>query len=80
MSKSERYRARAEEAERLASLVSYGRDKERLIAQATELHAKADAAEASDAEPAPTPVRAPPRRRWPSWIRRLKSNAHRVLA
>jgi hypothetical protein len=36
MSKSERYRARAEEAERLASLVSYGRDKERLIAQATE--------------------------------------------
>ena len=45
MSSPERLRARADEAERLAGIVSYGRDKERLAAQAAEMREQADALE-----------------------------------
>jgi hypothetical protein len=57
----ERCRARAEEAERLAEIVSYGRDKERLLAQAGDLRRTADAMEARQAPPAqPAAPRGPP--------------------
>jgi hypothetical protein len=68
MSTPERFRARAEEAERLADLVSYGRDKDRLNAQAAELRQQADVLETQlDMEALPPP----PRRRLPAWLRRL---------
>ena len=50
-------RARAEEAERLARLVSYERDRARLLRQAQEWREKADALEAAAAS-APEPPRA----------------------
>jgi hypothetical protein len=67
MSTPERLRARAEEAERLADIVSYGRDKERLAAQAAEMRERADALEAHQqhVEAAPTP-----RRKLPAWLSR----------
>lgn len=64
----ERFRAQAEEAERLAALVSYGRDKERLAAQAADLRQQAEVLETSLNLQAIAP---PPRRRLPSWLRRL---------
>ena len=54
MSTPERCRARAEEAERLAGIVSYGRDKERLLAQAAELRQRAAELEATPPEPVET--------------------------
>jgi hypothetical protein len=64
----ERCRARADEAERLAGIVSYGRDKERLLAQAVELRERAVMLEAAEIAPVPTPPEAPAR--LPPWLRR----------
>lgn len=48
MPTSKQCRARADEADRLASLVSYDRDRTRLTLQAAELRAQADALEAEE--------------------------------
>lgn len=59
-------RARADEAERLARLVSYERDRERLLRQAQEWREKADAleTEAAAAPAEPSPSSAGRLRRW----------------
>jgi hypothetical protein len=65
MSTADHCRAMAEEADRLASIVSYARDKVRLREQAASWRAKALALEAS-------PVAAPVVRRRPAifgWVR-----------
>ena len=67
MPTAERARARAEEAERLARLVSYGRDRERLLRQAAEWRAHADALDA--APPPPEPDRPSLADRVRSWLR-----------
>jgi hypothetical protein len=77
MSTPERFRARAEEAERLADLVSYGRDKERLNAQAAELRQQAELLETSLNMKALEP---PPRRRLPAWLRRLLTPSNNAAA
>ena len=63
MPTSNQCRARADEAERLAELVSYDRDRTRLTRQAAELRAEADVLEAEEtatrmaaAEPPPTVI------------------------
>jgi hypothetical protein len=60
MTTPERCRARAEEAERLATIVAYGRDKERLLDEAAEWRARAEAMEAereaAAARPEPEPT------------------------
>ena len=48
-------RARADETERLARLVSYERDRSRLLRQAQEWRDKADALDAAAFAPASTP-------------------------
>lgn len=58
MPTSDRCIARAEEAERLAALVSYGRDRDRLTRQAAEWRTKAE--ELAVAFPPPEPECAEP--------------------
>ena len=65
-------RARAEEVERLASIVSYGRDRERLTRQAHELRARAEALEA---EPPSEACEAQP-----SLVDRLRGGLRRLTA
>ena len=66
MPTADQCRARAEEAERLARLVSYERDRDRLLSQAQEWREKADALEAAPpaATPEPQPLVADRVRRW----------------
>jgi hypothetical protein len=75
MSTPERLRARAEEAERLADIVSYGRDKERLNAQAAEMRERADALEARQQLIEATPA---PRRKLPAWLTRWLSRRNQA--
>lgn len=69
----ERCLARAEEAERLASMVSYARDRERLIRQAAEWRARAEDLARTRAGPSPAPARDPPLRRLLRRLRRATS-------
>lgn len=68
MSTADHCRAMAEEADRLASVVSYARDKVRLKEQAASWRAKAAAL---DAEPVPAP-QAHPAGLF-SWLRRRRA-------
>ena len=66
MPTADQCRARAEEAERLARLVSYERDRERLLRQAQEWRDRANALDAAPpvAESEPQPAAASKIRRW----------------
>jgi hypothetical protein len=59
-------RKEAEAMERLAHILSYARDKERLMARAAELRAQADRLEAEDQ----TPLRAGPKMSDPASVSR----------
>ena len=66
MPTADQCRARAEETERLARLVSYERDRERLLRQAQEWRDRADALDATPpaVEAEPRPAVATRLRRW----------------
>ena len=68
MSTPERCLAQAEEAERMASVVSYERDRERLTRQAAEWRARAEELRAEQLQAPAAPAPAAPA---PSWLRRV---------